>query len=77
MTVLARLLESLHETLFWLSRPGFRDDMEQSAADEASGNLMSSEEISSRLGLSARVDEERRVLVIRSVDHRAHAYRRR
>jgi antitoxin YefM len=47
-------LESLHETLFWLSRLGFREDMEQSAADEASGNLMSSDEIRSRLGLPPR-----------------------
>jgi antitoxin YefM len=47
-------LESLHETVFWLSRPGFRDDMEQSTADEAAGNVMSSDEIRSRLGLPPR-----------------------
>lgn len=47
-------LESLHETLFWLSRPGFREDMEQSAADEAADNVVGSDEVRSRLGLPPR-----------------------
>ena len=44
-------LESLHETLFWLSRPGFRDEMEASAEAEASGNVASSDDMRARLGV--------------------------
>lgn len=44
-------LESLHETLFWLSRPGFREDMAESDADEASGTVLSSDGLRARLGI--------------------------
>ena len=47
-------LESLHETLFWLSRPGFREDMEQSASDEASGTVAGSDELRARFGVPKR-----------------------
>jgi antitoxin YefM len=44
-------LESLHETLFWLSQPGVRDDLVAAKADEATGSVMTSAELRAELGL--------------------------
>lgn len=44
-------LESLHETLFWLSRPRFREDMAEADHDEASGNVVSSDDLRARFGV--------------------------
>lgn len=45
-------LESLHETLFWLSQPGYRDDQHEAETDEASGRTVDSAELRRQLGLS-------------------------
>jgi len=44
-------LDSLHETLFWLSQPGIRDDLETAAQDEAEGTTRTSAEVRAELGL--------------------------
>ena len=44
-------LESLHETLFWLSQPGLRDDLAAAADDEAAGGERTSAELRVELGL--------------------------
>jgi antitoxin YefM len=44
-------LESLHETLFWLSQPGYRDDQREAEADEAEGRTLDSAELRRQLGL--------------------------
>ena len=51
-------LESLHETLHWLTRPGIREDLAQAradiAADIAAGTTVSGQELRSRYGLPAQ-----------------------
>ena len=42
-------LDSLHETLFWLSQPDIRSDVAAASEDEATGNTLSSAEL--RAGL--------------------------
>jgi antitoxin YefM len=42
-------LDSLHETLFWLSQPDIRGDVAAAREDEATGNTLSSAEL--RAGL--------------------------
>lgn len=44
-------LESLHETLFWLSQPGLRDDLAVAADDEDTYRGRSSVELRAELGL--------------------------
>jgi antitoxin YefM len=44
-------LESLHETLHWLTRPGIRDDLEKARADIADGTTVSGQELRARYGL--------------------------
>jgi prevent-host-death family protein len=44
-------LDSLHETLFWLSQPGIREDIEQARADAAAGRAASGEELRAEFGL--------------------------
>jgi antitoxin YefM len=44
-------LESLHETLFWLSQPGLRDDLAVAADDEDTDRGRSSDELRAELGL--------------------------
>ena len=44
-------LESLHETLFWLSQPDLRDDLAAAAADETTGRGRTSAELRVELGL--------------------------
>jgi prevent-host-death family protein len=44
-------LDSLHETLFWLSQPGLRDDLAAAQEDEATGKTTTSAELEVELGL--------------------------
>ncbi|GAA1153066.1 antitoxin [Microbacterium oxydans] len=44
-------LESLYETLFWLSEPGTRDDVESARQQAADGNLRSADETIARYGV--------------------------
>lgn len=45
-------LESLHETLHWLSQPGIRDDLARAEADDEAGTTVSSSDLRAELGLS-------------------------
>lgn len=47
-------LESLYETLFWLSEPGTRDDVESARQQAADGNLRSADETIARYGVRRR-----------------------
>ncbi|MFT4010430.1 MAG: type II toxin-antitoxin system Phd/YefM family antitoxin [Nocardioidaceae bacterium] len=44
-------LESLQETIHWLSQPGIRADLEQARRDRAAGTSISGEDLRARLGL--------------------------
>jgi prevent-host-death family protein len=44
-------LESLHETLFWLSQPGIREDLAESGRAVESGQTVSAKDIRARFGL--------------------------
>ena len=44
-------LESLHETLYWLSQPGIRASVEQARAEHAEGGTVTGEELRQQLGL--------------------------
>ena len=44
-------LESLHETLFWLSQPGIRDDIAESRQALADGQTLSGDDLRARFGL--------------------------
>jgi len=43
-------LESLHETLFWLSQPGIREDVAAARRDFAAGKTISGEDLRARYG---------------------------
>ncbi len=45
-------LESLHETLFWLSQPGVRDDVEQAQRDLEAGDAVTAEQLRTEFGLA-------------------------
>lgn len=45
-------LESLHETLYWLSQPGIREDIAEARRDVESGNTISGEQLRAEFGLS-------------------------
>ncbi len=47
-------LESLQETLYWLSRPGIRESIVEAEADIEAGRTISSDELRRQLGLPAR-----------------------
>ena len=47
-------LDSLHETLFWLSQPGIRDDLAAAEDDVSAGTTRSSDEVRGELGLSSQ-----------------------
>lgn len=47
-------LESLRETLFWLSQPGVRDDIEEARLAAAEGRTASADEVRARFGNSAQ-----------------------
>lgn len=44
-------LESLQETIFWLSQPRIREDLEQAKRDIAEGNTVSGDELRREFGL--------------------------
>ena len=44
-------LESLHETLYWLSKPGIRESIAAAEAEYASGETTSGEDLRSEFGL--------------------------
>ena len=44
-------LESLHDTLFWLSQPGFRSDQQEAEVQEQDGSTVSSAELRAQLDL--------------------------
>lgn len=44
-------LESLKETIYWLSRPGVHDDIAEAREDARSGRTVSTEELLRNLGL--------------------------
>jgi antitoxin YefM len=52
--VAAEDLESLQETVYWLSQPGLRDSIAEAEADIEAGNTVSSDELRNRLGLPPR-----------------------
>ena len=52
--VAAEDLESLQETLYWLSQPGIRESITETEADIETGNTVSSDELRKRLGLPRR-----------------------
>jgi prevent-host-death family protein len=47
-------LESLQETVFWLSQPGIRESVAEADAAIAAGDTVDSDELRRRLGLPAR-----------------------
>jgi len=46
-------LESLHETLFWLSKPGTRESIAAAEREHTSGNTTSSADVRAEFGLPA------------------------
>ncbi|MCU1478876.1 MAG: prevent-host-death family protein [Subtercola sp.] len=44
-------LESLHETLFWLSQPGIREDIAEAEKAVADGRTTSAADVRARYGL--------------------------
>jgi antitoxin YefM len=47
-------LESLHETLYWLSKPGIRDTIAEAEREYAAGETTSGEDLRSEFGLPPR-----------------------
>jgi antitoxin YefM len=47
-------LESLHETLYWLSRPGIRDSLAESDREYGVGETTSGEDLRAEFGLPPR-----------------------
>ncbi|MFF1539754.1 type II toxin-antitoxin system Phd/YefM family antitoxin [Microbacterium sp. NPDC058269] len=47
-------LDSLYETLFWLSQPGTREDVDAARLQSAAGDLRSAEDTMSRYGVRPR-----------------------
>lgn len=47
-------LESLQETVYWLSQPGIRESIAEAEADIEAGSTVSSDELRGRLGLPSR-----------------------
>lgn len=45
-------LDSLHETLFWLSQPGLREDIAAARQDVATGATVGGEELRAEFGLT-------------------------
>lgn len=52
--VAAEDLESLQETVYWLSRPGIRESIAEADADIEAGRTIGSDELRSQLGLPPR-----------------------
>ncbi|HYU85189.1 MAG TPA: type II toxin-antitoxin system Phd/YefM family antitoxin [Kribbellaceae bacterium] len=47
-------LESLQETIYWLSQPGVRDDIAEARRDLADGRTVSGADLRARYGLPPR-----------------------
>jgi antitoxin YefM len=47
-------LESLRETLFWLSQPGIHEDLAEAEADYAAGRSLGEDEVRARYGVPRR-----------------------
>lgn len=47
-------LESLHETLYWLSQLGIREDLAQARQDIVDGNTVSGADLRAQFGLPPR-----------------------
>lgn len=47
-------LESLHDTIFWLSQPGIRDDIAESREAAENGTTVSAADVRARFGPSSR-----------------------
>ncbi|MDI3195752.1 type II toxin-antitoxin system Phd/YefM family antitoxin [Pseudarthrobacter sp. AL07] len=47
-------LESLQETIHWLSQPGIREDLDQARLDVADGNTTSGDDLRREFGLPPR-----------------------
>lgn len=47
-------LESLHETLYWLSAPGIRDTITAAEREHAAGETISAEDLRAEFGLPPR-----------------------
>ena len=47
-------LDSLHETLFWLSQDGIHEDVASAREQEESGSLHKAADVRARYGLSPR-----------------------
>lgn len=47
-------LESLHETIYWLSQPNIREDLDEGRRDIAEGNTVSGDELRRQFGLPPR-----------------------
>ena len=45
-------LESLHETLFWLSQPGIREDIAEGRQAARDGQAVSAKDLRARFGLA-------------------------
>ncbi|WP_222195356.1 type II toxin-antitoxin system Phd/YefM family antitoxin [Modestobacter italicus] len=44
-------LDSLHETIFWLSQPGVREDVESARRELAEGTTTSAQDVRTEFGL--------------------------
>ena len=47
-------LESLHETLYWLSKPGIRESIAEAERDYAAGETIGGEDLRAEFGLPPR-----------------------
>ena len=47
-------LESLHETLYWLSKPGIRESIAQAEREYAAGETISGDELRAEFGLPSK-----------------------
>lgn len=47
-------LDSLHETLFWLSQPGLREDLAEGRQSANEGTAVSADDVRARFGLPKR-----------------------
>jgi len=47
-------LESLQETVFWLSQPGIREDIAEAEREYAEGSTISGDDLRSEFGLPLR-----------------------
>ncbi|MEO6500926.1 MAG: type II toxin-antitoxin system Phd/YefM family antitoxin [Jatrophihabitantaceae bacterium] len=47
-------LESLHETLYWLSKPGIRESIAQAQHEYAAGETISGDELRAEFGLPSK-----------------------